>query len=73
MPKTMKCPFLEKDGEYSDCYGKSCMAYYEIKTVDLENRNVSEIVPMCRKIMALYPSGSSEQSIQTPYYKRFGV
>lgn len=27
---TMRCPFrTDKDGEFCECYGKACMAYYE--------------------------------------------
>lgn len=28
MPE-MKCPFRQKDGEFCDCYGAACMAYFE--------------------------------------------
>lgn len=27
---TMRCPFrTDKDGNFCECYGKACMAYYE--------------------------------------------
>lgn len=27
---TMRCPFrTDKDGNFRECYGKACMAYYE--------------------------------------------
>lgn len=52
MSDTMKCPFREKDGEYCDCYGKACMAYYEFPSSVCSPD--SEPMKMCRKIMSQY-------------------
>lgn len=40
MEREKKCPFRkDKDGEYLECYGSECMAYYEyeVPKYDYEN------------------------------------
>lgn len=54
----MKCPFREKDGEFCDCYGKSCMSYYEAPFFGCGGTSA---IPMCRKI------------IQTPQQPKYPV
>lgn len=65
MADTMKCPFREKDGEYCDCYGKACMAYYEVQSsvCSLD----AEPMKMCRKIMSQYKSNAPIYIPQSPY------
>lgn len=70
MADTMKCPFREKDGEYCDCYGKACMAYYEVPFVGCSTD--SEPMKLCRKIMSQYPSNATLYIPQLLYpYQRF--
>lgn len=70
MSDTMKCPFREKDGEYCDCYGKSCMAYYEVPFVGCSTD--SEPMKLCQKIMPQYPFNANPYIPQPPYpYQRF--
>lgn len=65
MPDVMKCPFREVNGEYCDCYGKNCMAYYEMPTIVCTTED-SKNMPMCRKIMSQYPA-YNQQMAYVPY------
>lgn len=62
MPEPMKCPYREKDGEFCDCYGPACMAYYEYVPTPLTYGQTNTCVtdqtpvPMCKKMLACTPS-----------------
>lgn len=56
MRETMKCPFrMGDDGEFCDCYGKACMAYYEVPYMGCAADDMPNSTPMCRKIFQPYP------------------
>lgn len=39
---TMKCPFrVDEHGEFRDCYGKDCMAYYEFECLTYPDSNIT--------------------------------
>lgn len=65
MADIMKRPFRSKDGEFCDCYGEKCMAYYEIPGIGFTD-NKPKAIPMCREIMAKYQT-SAEYTVQPPY------
>lgn len=57
----MKCPFrINEKGEFMDCYGKECMAYYEYIPYVFESETTNPVdstlqsTPLCRK-MAVAP------------------
>lgn len=66
----MKCPFREKDGEFADCYGKTCMLYFEMQTVSFEYPDNKEAIPMCRKIEAKYGNNMKAHIAASPYMGR---
>lgn len=61
MPENMKCPFRKNaDGEFCDCYGKFCMAYYEYQSVPFScncNDKTEEpvMIPVCRRLQPVVP------------------
>lgn len=61
--QTMKCPFRQDEhGEFCDCYGQACMAYYVYTpipvTVGQGCYMVKEQPPMqvCRRMASFAPS-----------------
>lgn len=58
---TMRCPYrITKDGEFAECYGRSCMAYYEYEAPQYNcSRNTineTKTYYMCRKMMPNIPA-----------------
>lgn len=64
MPE-MKCPFRQKDGEFCDCYGKTCMAYSEYTSLPVTFGQTNFIATletpmhMCKRMFAPAPCGSA--------------
>lgn len=51
MHENMKCPFRQKDGEFCECYGKSCMAYCEYEAFQIAQDYVQGIkTPVVNRI-----------------------
>lgn len=57
----MKCPFQTNEhGEFLDCFGELCMAYYEVGNFQYlkdENSEKPKSIPMCKRliIQQVYP------------------
>lgn len=73
---TMKCPFRQDEhGEFEECYGKRCMAYYEITTLNsCQAGNSTNSFRMCRRItptLQQYPSttylSGNSLTLSAPY------
>lgn len=60
-PMNMKCPFRQCNGEFLDCYGPACMAYYEYAPPPVAFGQTNSCmtgqtpVSMCKKMLAYAP------------------
>lgn len=58
----MKCPFRQDEqGEFLDCYGADCMAYYEYTPAPITLGQTTSLatntkpIPVCRRMLASAP------------------
>lgn len=66
---TMKCPFRQDEhGEFGECYGKRCMAYYEHIPIQYgcATENETNPVPLCRKMNPLIPPPQYQAPVPFP-------
>lgn len=63
--KKLRCPFRTECGEFAECYGKACMAYFEFDSAPPPGFSCTQsavhapvVTPMCRRLAMPVPYGA---------------